>query len=106
MTSLRAPRIEKWYTYRLVELDLAICVVAKHLLHLCLLSALENLLLAKGLVTERIRRLMSSRDSILQLRQTSSVIGNCTLPTTYLLDLCIQLAHALNTAAVVVRTSE
>ena len=74
MTSLRAPRIEKWYTYRLVELDLAICVVAKHLLHLCLLSALENLLLAKGLVTERIRRLMSSCDSILQLRQTSSVI--------------------------------
>ena len=42
------------HTYRLVELDLPVSVSTKHLLHLSFLGALEDLLLAQGLVAERI----------------------------------------------------
>ena len=48
--------ISRWLkpTYRLVELDLPVGVSTKHLLHLSFLGALEDLLLAQGLVAERI----------------------------------------------------
>ena len=97
--------MRKTSTYGFVELNLSVCQVTKHLLHLCFLSVLEYLLLAQGFFAKRIGRLMGCSDSFLKLVQVREEGAAIIKYITYLLYLAIELSHLLDTTPIVIRAS-
>lgn len=55
------------WTCRFVELDLTVCKIAQHFLHLRFFGVLENSLFTECLITERIRSLVRRGHGVLKL---------------------------------------